>query len=588
MPSTDPPRGVAARAGTALWHLLADGVLPVLLPLWLLRAVAAPLLRDPVHNVAAPMLLNAGDANGEAWFYWWFHRALSTGAALKRPDVVCAPGGVALGGNFATRVDAVLAWPFFSRLPFPESFNTFAMAMPVLNAWCAWLGLRALRASPPVALLGGLVLGFSEYVIFEVGSGHNANALVGPAMLFLATWAAVARGSWGWSPVAAVAGCVTLFAYPPYALAVAPVALLRGVHALVTRPERRRAIVAGGGLVALAVGASAWTYLGQLEATGFVHHHARVLLDNWTTLVRDSLPWDWVARSAASFADHHVWVAPLLGVALLSTLAGGRPGLGWLATAAWFWVLSLGVVVLEQHGVAKSDLRIGGHSYRLPLATAITWMPTLVGVRPYRFAPLAVAAAVFGLAASLHHRVSARSLPWRFLASAAGGLLLAAALRQGWTAGRLTMTTQPWSVPAAIGWLAEQPGDFAIAELPVGGGHAYGPLQIVHGKRRSEGHHDVNPTVTEPPADCFTLDLTQALFRLDRAGEVGATAPGTDAAWAAGYRYVVVYKLAYDTRRPDQAERRRRVLTTLRAWLGPPVQDDGEVAVFALPPATGG
>ncbi|MDP2309568.1 MAG: hypothetical protein Q8P18_26340 [Pseudomonadota bacterium] len=565
-------------------RVLFDGVAPILLPLLLLRTVAARILADPEHTVAAPLYLSGGDPNGQAWFYWWFHRATMLGLPVDHPDVVCAPGGIALGVNFATRVDAWLALPFFHFLPFPQSFNAVAMAVPAVNAWCGWLALRAMRSSPAVALTGGLVLGFSDYALFEVSLGHNANALVGPVLLLLGAWSAVAEGRWGWAPVAAAAGVVTIFAYPPYAVAMLPVAAAFGLVGLATRKQERRAILGGALGVAAIIGLAALRRASELRTLGFANQGKNALRDSWSTLMADSLSWEWLARADSGFNDHHTWIAPALLVgAALAALFGGRRPWGWLAAGAWFWLLSLGVVLLERDGEEIQELRAGGRAFALPLGWAIKAWPTLVGLRPYRFAPLVGGALVFAVASAA--RSPDHTVGWvrRLLPPLVAAGVFATVLWATLSAGRLRFTTQPWRVSPAVLWLAEQPGDFAIAELPSGSGHAAAALQVVHEKRRSEGHHDVHPEVKHPPTQCYTTSLSRALWVLDRGGALPEDmSPVVSEAVSVGYRYIVVYREAYGKQGVERDKRLRGLFAALRARFGAPVQDDREVAIFEV------
>ncbi len=571
-----------AVAGLA-WRLVADVVAPALLVAGLVRHVGLRLLGAD-DLVAAPLYLTTGDPNGQAWFYWWLHRAVTTGADVDRPDVVCAPDGVSLGPNFATRVDAWLALPFFAHLPFPASFNAVALAVPACNTALAWLGLRATRAPAPVALLGAALIGFSEYALFEVGLGHNANALVGPAVLLLGAWSAVAEGRWGWAPVALLAGAVTFAGYPPYAVVIAPLGAAWLVGELAAGRGKRVRIVLTAGITALATSAAAVLHLQALHARGYAETEVALTGHRLEMMIRDSLPWGWLWASGTGFNDHHVWLAPTLWMGAAVGLLGGWRGRGWVAAAATFWVLSLGVVLLD---APDTPHRADGKLLGLPLRGLVEAVPPLVNVRPYRFAPLVGAAAALALGAFSRWGWEGRTRRgWPRLVAWTPTLLATALAAHGLRvalADHAALWLQPWKVPAAVQWLADTPGDFAIIELPAGLGHAYGALQPVHGKRRSEGHHDVSVDArrrTEAPRDCYTSALVRGLWSLERGVAYRPDEADLAAAEADGFRYVVVYSSLY-TSQPGLAAL-TRPHAALREVFGPPVKDDGEVAIYAL------
>ena len=586
MYSTDPVqptlrRRIARGVWRGLWHVVVDGIAPLALPLWLVRRAGAALLASPQTRTAAPLFFSRGDAQGESWFYWWLHRAVTTGVPIDRPDVVCAPGGIGLGNNFGTRVDAWMAYPFFDRWPFPESFNLAVLSVPVVNAWLAWLGLRLMGAAPPVAVLGGSVLGVSAYVLDEITKGRSANALVGFAVALLGSMVAVRRGRLAAVPVAAGAAALTVLAYPPFALLVAPVAGALLLSTAWTDPRLRRRALVGGALVSLCAIATAWGYANALGAAGF-SRATPVDGQEWKRLAQDSLPWSWpwleaVRTTPLTFGEHETWFSPWLaaGAALAFLVAGrGRRAstAGWIAVALGCWVATLGAFVLTRTGASTTVVRYDGAPLALPLRYALDLAPTLTQVRPYRFAPFVAMGLVFAMAAA------SRGSAWRSVLTAA---VLAWALVQTERTGRLFVTWQPWRVPASVQRIAAIPGPFAILELPAGGGHAYGAMQAYHQKARSESHHDHHARIRaggDAPRDCYTDPLARVLWDIDQ----GKPAPDdlsalARTAVAAGFHYLVVYRGAYAS-----PAGYHRTMATLRASLGSPTLEDGDGALFTL------
>ncbi len=558
-----------------------DGVAPVALPLWLVRRAGAEVLASPNTRTAAPLFFSGGDAQGEAWFYWWLHRAVTTGVPIDRPDVVCAPGGIGLGNNFGTRVDAWMAYPFFERWTFPESFNLAVLSIPVVNAWLAWLGLRLAGAAAPVAVLGGSVLGVSAYVLDEISEGRSANALVGFAVALVGSMVAVRRGRLAAVPVAAGAAALTVLAYPPFALLVAPVVGGLILSAGWAPAGERRWARIGVAIVSAVALATAWAYADALSAAGF-SRTTPVDGQEWQRLARDSLPWSWpwleaVRTGPLAFEAHETWFSPWLAAGAVAALGlAGRErrwsALGWIAAGVWSWFATLGAFVLTRSGDADVLVRHDGAPLALPLRYALDVAPTLTQIRPYRFAPFVAVCLVFTMTAA------SRRSAWR---SALVAGVLGWALVQADRTGRLVVTWQPWKVPASVERVAAMPGRFAILELPAGGGHAFGAMQAYHQKDRSESHHDHDARIRaggDAPRDCYTDPFARALWTLDQGKPAPDDLPALAQASAeAGFRYLVVYREAYAP--PGRYD---RTMAVLRTHLGRPTLEDRDGALFTL------
>jgi hypothetical protein len=166
------------------------------------------------------------------------------------------------------------------------------------------------------------------------------------------------------------------------------------------------------------------------------------------------------------------------------------------------------------------------------------------------------------------------------------------------TAHWTSLPASVWKPGPFVEQLAEDPGDYAIAELPMGMGHGSALLQVVHGKRRAEGHHDEMARLTlhrPPPSECFTLPFLQALWYLGSAEgaevvEAGFQPEAIAAARRAGFRYVLVYRKVYAGSMGQQLGLDLpAVEKVLSDHLGPPTWVDPEVAAWTLPetPAAG-
>lgn len=547
----------------------------LLLPVLLWVGLAWPLVVDPAHHVLSPMDFAPSDQSGEAWFHWWVHKASLTGAAIDHPGVVCVPGGVKLDAGFSNTVDAWLAWPAYHFLPFPQSYSAAGALVQLVTAWAAWLGLRAAGARPSVAIAGSIVLGLSCYTQQEVGLGHSANALIGPAILLLGAWTAVGEGRLGWAPVAMLAGAATVRAYPPFAVALAvPMAVL-GLVALVRGPARGRAFVGhlGTGLVLLAVAAYTAKELAARGVGGAVVLKGQQLYPGYDA---DALPWNWPFFQSTFFHAHPHWMSAVLPLTAILWALRARRGLLWVAFAVWFWFVTLGVTLTQGDDTAHVRTALfGGRRILLASHLVLDRFPQLAVARPYRVAAFVPVALVYALG------VLGQSRKAQVVASAA----LVAAFVHGAARGFLSPFAAPYQPSTALAWLAQQPAELAVAEVPTGRGHASGWAQVVHGHPRSESFRDMaDPSLqsSSAPPECYKTRFTRTLWAFDRGA---ATAEDVAAlrseARDEGFGWLIVYPHAPDPL-PGRGLSVNVTLPQLRAVLGDPVAEDDTAVIFAL------
>ena len=105
------------------------------------------------------------------WFFGWTAHALATGHNPFFSSAANAPYGL----NLAQMTSAPLLGVLFAPLtllagPVASVTVCFALAMPA-SAAAAYAVLRRWRIWAPAAALGGLVFGFSPYMVNE-GSQH--------------------------------------------------------------------------------------------------------------------------------------------------------------------------------------------------------------------------------------------------------------------------------------------------------------------------------------------------------------------------------------------------------------------------------
>jgi hypothetical protein len=112
-----------------------------------------------------------GDPSQMAWFFGWTAHALATGHNPFFSSAANAPYGLNLAQMTSMPLLGMLLAPITLLAGPIVSVNVcFALAMPA-SAASAYLVLRRWKIWAPAAALGGLVFGFSPYMIYE-GSLH--------------------------------------------------------------------------------------------------------------------------------------------------------------------------------------------------------------------------------------------------------------------------------------------------------------------------------------------------------------------------------------------------------------------------------
>ena len=327
----------------------------------------------------------------------------------------------------------------------------------------------------------------------------------------------------------------------------------------------------------------------------------------WQRMVGLSLPVDHLWREGAALTDPSYMLYPgfLVAAVLLLAALGGRRALGWMGLAAAFYLLTLGPWAAWRAPSPTEFALTGGSRLRMPtwyLAKAVP--ATMTFLKPYRVFPgllLALSAALVIALDTLPRRVTGRwssltpRLPWLRRAMVLLGILLVgtALLRVGAALTRTRFLVRYRPNPFHL-QLAADPSAGAIIELPVGLGHVLAGFQAVHGRPRSEGHHDEIAALKgqqEAPTACYRLPLLQALWHLGRrpsAAEPAAVPHLTPQlfrrASASGYRHLLVYLSAYPVLEEQGLHYDvELVLQTLVDLLGEPEYRDEALVAFSIP-----
>jgi hypothetical protein len=515
------------------------------------------------------------------WTFWWVKESIVKGYNPLYTHLLFYPGGVSLAThNFAWL--NIAAWlPLQTIVGSNAAYSLLFIATFALNGLSMYALARELTGSPHAAFVGGLIYGFWPYTLSHYGHPNMMLTCWVPlALLYLhrtlekkrardALLAALFLALTGitrWQLL--VMGGVSVFLYLAY----------RCLTDRVYRTRRAMGLLALAGLVASALMAPlaipvVSAYLTQPSPEDAFTDDALI---GQTDLLAYVLPgrnhplWsDAAAQVYDNFVDNKVYVAfvgyTTLALALWGTLKRWKQARFWLLAAAVYVLLALG-----------PQLRLNGQLYpQVPMPYRLVgdlWFVQILR-KPDRFniflgLPLGMLAS-WGMAA-----LSPKRSKWgtALLAGVLGLLILREYALVPYPTARPT-------VPAWYGQLAQEPGDFAVLDLPMDTrsfDKHYGFYQTTHGKPLVEGH------VSRLPQKAFAFiegnALISAFAQEERLHARPELTVNLETLADAGIRYVVVHKQFLPS---DLAT------DWMYALAARPVYEDAEIAVFATQPEAG-
>ncbi|HEV2362453.1 MAG TPA: hypothetical protein VGS21_12180, partial [Acidimicrobiales bacterium] len=181
--------------------------------------VLAVLAYWPVSPLSSTQIMNCGcrDAAQEAWFLAWAPFALGHLHSLFFSDWIGYPHGVDLAANTSMPLLGVLTAPITALWGPVADYNFLLRLSFAISATSCFFVLRREVDWQPAAFVGGLLYGFSPYVVGE-GLGHVFLAFVPiPPLLFAVTYGIVRGHSakpWRAGLLLGVLGALQFFISP--------------------------------------------------------------------------------------------------------------------------------------------------------------------------------------------------------------------------------------------------------------------------------------------------------------------------------------------------------------------------------------
>jgi hypothetical protein len=389
------------RPGWARWRRIT-ALVPSLASLAVCLTLAALVFArnwsSPVRTSIAP---GVGDGALMMWFLQWTPHAVQHGLNPLFSNFMNFPDGVNVLWNTSLLLPGLLLAPVTAPFGPVLTFNLLLALGPGLSAWCASIAFRRYVRSPAAALLGGLVFGFSPYMLAH-SRGHLQLTLVFLVPLLLLTLDEILVRQ-RWRPLLAGAALGLLAACQLYTgeevLAFTALVALAQVLVLVALFPRQVCARVGYALVALGVAAvvfaalTAWPLHFQLTGPQHVSgdlHVADTLATDLAGLVVpnrvQAIAPPSALRISSRFPGNLAETNGYLGVPLVLILV--FTAIRWWRTPVVRAAALLFMVPLVLSMGAR--LHVGGHRTAIPLPwAAIDSLPLLESAVPNRLMLLA-------------------------------------------------------------------------------------------------------------------------------------------------------------------------------------------------------
>jgi hypothetical protein len=380
------------------WRRAAAAVWPSLASLLVCLALAALVF---ARNWASPASRTIGPGGGDGalfmWFLQWTSHALEHGLNPLFTTHINVPDGVNVMWNTSLLLPGLLLAPITTIFGPVLSFNLLLALGSALSAWCAAIAFRRYVRLPFAALLGGLLYGFSPYMMAQsLGHLHLTLVFLVPLLLLVLDEILVRQR---WRPLVAGAALGLLAACQLFigeeVLAFTAIIGLAQLLLLVVLFPRQVPSRVGYALLALAAAAvvfaalAAWPLAFQLtgpqRVSGDLHLTERAATDLYGLVVPNrvqAIAPDAAVRLSSRFPGNLAEVNGYLGVPLVLILVFTAVR-WWRSPAVRVAALLLLVPLVLSMG---TRLQIGGRRTGIPLPwAAIDSLPLLENAGPSRF-----------------------------------------------------------------------------------------------------------------------------------------------------------------------------------------------------------
>ena len=386
----------------AWWRRAASGALPHLAGLLVYLTLAGLVF---ARNWASPTSTSTNPGVGDGalfiWFLEWTAHAFQHDLNPLFTTHMNVPDGVNVMWNTSLLLPGLVLAPVTRIFGPVLTFNLLLVLGPALSAWCAALAFRRYVRNPVAAFLGGLVYGFSPYMLAQSFGHLHATLVFLPPLLLLVLDEILVRQRW--RPLVAGLALGFLAACQLYigeaVLAFTAIVGLALPLLLVTMfPGHVRGRVAHA-LLALTAAAvvfaalTAWPLAFQLtgpqHVRGDLHLSDTLATDLYGLVVPNrvqAIAPDAAVRVSSRFPGNPAEVNGYLGLPLVLIL-GFTAVRWWRTPVVRVAALLLLVPLLLSMG---TRLHVGGHRTGIPMPWAvIDSLPLLESAVPNRIMVLA-------------------------------------------------------------------------------------------------------------------------------------------------------------------------------------------------------
>jgi len=368
---------------------------------------------------------HVGDARGDAkaylWNYWWTKTALERGTSPFETEAIFHPIGIGLAFHTLGFLQGVLFIPLSYAVSEVAAANLVVLWTFPASALATYALARAVGAGVAGSFLAGVVFAFCPYRLARLAGHYDLLGTEWIALYVLAFWklAEKERLSVPWVLAAGALAAASGYTASTYLVFLACFTLLF----LALRPRIVPRAIAVGVVTATLllpilhqayVDRTSWTYEPYPGASRYVADLGAYFAPSPRQSFLGPIAghaFDPNLTETTVFAGYLVLASGLAGLALRRRI----PGISfWLASAALFFVLSLG-----------TTLRAGGVDTGVPLPFALfTTIPVLDELRaPSRFSVMTMLSLAVLLALVWSHVAKGRSREW-LLTLSAGAVLV--------------------------------------------------------------------------------------------------------------------------------------------------------------------